>query len=70
MREISGQKRMSSYKNSEITKAGDIENFEYDETKNLLKIDFTEQDCSNKKISNEKLVYDLEKDIFINFKDK
>lgn len=53
-----------------ITKAGDIENFEYDETKNLLKIDFIEQDCSSKKISNEKLVYDLEKDIFINFKDK
>ncbi|WP_419678057.1 lysozyme inhibitor LprI family protein [Aliarcobacter lanthieri] len=49
-----------------ITKAGDIKNFEYDETKNLLKIDFIEQDCSNKKISNEKLVYDLKKDIFIN----
>ncbi|RBQ27929.1 lysozyme inhibitor LprI family protein [Aliarcobacter vitoriensis] len=53
-----------------ITKAGDIKNFEYDETKNFLKIDFIEQDCSNKKISNEKLVYDLKKDIFINFKDK
>ncbi|WP_418187020.1 lysozyme inhibitor LprI family protein [Aliarcobacter lanthieri] len=53
-----------------IIKAGSIEDFEYDETKKLLKIDFIEQDCSNKKISNEKLVYDLKKDIFINFKDK
>ncbi|MCG3664615.1 hypothetical protein L5F09_02515 [Aliarcobacter butzleri] len=51
-----------------ITKAGDIKNFEYDEIKNLLKIDFIEQDCSTNKYKEKILLYDLVKDKFDNDK--
>lgn len=43
-----------------LTKAGDIENFKYNEENNQLVIDFTEQDCSNKEITKKQLVYDLQ----------
>lgn len=51
-----------------IIKSGDIKNFEYDETKNLLKIDFIEQDCSTEKYKGKILIYDLKKDRFDNDK--
>ncbi|MDN5054876.1 tetratricopeptide repeat protein [Aliarcobacter butzleri] len=51
-----------------IRKSGDIKNFEYDETKNLLKIDFIEQDCSTNKYKEKILLYDLIKDKFDNDK--
>ncbi|MCG3659941.1 tetratricopeptide repeat-containing protein [Aliarcobacter butzleri] len=51
-----------------IRKSGDIKNFEYDETKNLLKIDFIEQDCSTNKYKEKILLYDLVKDKFDNDK--